>query len=757
MRENNFKLKTIRVISMALIIALMISAFSICATAAPNAEFDESAVMTDSLLLLDTADNQVIYDKNSDAVRPMASTVKILTCILALEEIDDIENTMIEITQAPINDILEQDATTAGFENNLGNSYSAKDIIYGLMLPSGCDAAQILAYYIGGTPENFAKMLNYKAKELGCKDTVLYEAHGLSDQNRTTAKDLAKIAQYAMTLPLFNEIVSSEYYTAQGFSYPYINTNYLIDRENGREYYYPYATGIKTGYTTQSGKCLVSTATKGEHTYMCIALGGAFSEDDSYVNHAMTDTVALYKWAFDNFTDNIYVDILRSYASVEVSKQLEIYPSTSVQTQLRWTSSNENVATVDEFGIVTAKSMGQALITAETPTGNIDTIAVSCGFYNGIDVTSRYGDYSNGTKEPLDWAAIKENGFDFAVIRAGWGSEDYPNQNDAEFVTNVKGATENNIPFLLSFIAYAQSTDEAVAEAEYFLREMDEYFPQECESSMLSVVYNMTYSPYSSNDAQLNTDVALTFAKELEEEGYETIIFANKSVYSNLDTEKLTLNGIGTYYSYYPYSPDFSQNIALPDGSVPMMWQYRSDGYFPQASENLNTKQSIIYMASTFEGEQVKPEVNATLLNNTDIAFSWSVTDVPAYSYSIIELGDNNERALVGQPDSNTNEYVLEGATEGNHRYILEKRIRDLVTGNWVTISSDEINIQTYLFADVNHDTKVDVIDATYIQKVIADLITPEAGFEIYGDVNKDGDVNVLDATYIQRMLADLI
>ena len=747
-----------RALSVALALMLLLSAVCISASA-ESVAFDDSNALTDTLLLIDRNSGEVLYSKNSDVKRPMASTVKIMTCILALENITDLSE-MITITSAPINDILGMGASTADFEDHIGESFSALDIIYGLMLPSGCDAAQVLAYHIGGTPEKFAKMMNKKAQELSCNDTYFTEGHGLSDNNYTTAQDLAKIAEYAFTLDGFAEIVSSEYYTPNGYSYPFVNTNYLIDEQNGREYYYKYATGVKTGYTDASGKCLVSTASKGDDDFMCIALGAPLLANDGYVNHAMTDSVDLYEWAFDNYTDNIEVELTSTYASMKIGGTLNLCAtvtgnSTDFTPYIEWSSSDENIATVDENGVVTAKALGQAVITAKTQTGNFDTTTISCGFYNGIDVTSRYGDYTTGSKKPINWSAVKSDGFDFAVIRAGWGWEDYPYQNDAEFVNNVKGAYENDIPFYLSFVAYAQNKDEAKLEAEYFLKEMKNDFPTECADGLISVVYNMTYSQYSSNSKSVNTEVALTFAKELKNSGYNTVVFAGKSVFSNIDTEKLSDNSVGTYYSYYPYSVDFSAPITTPDGKIPQMWQYRSDGYFPHASENFNTKQSIVYMLSTFEDSLAVPSVDVELVSNNTVSISFSCDDLVAERYEIYELLSNDESKLIAQLDSDENSFVYTCQTSGEHRFVVRKIVTDTVSKEEVHLDSQEVSITTYEIMDVDHDTKVTIFDATYIQCCLAQLID-DADYEKFSDVNGDGKVTIMDVTHIQLFLAEI-
>lgn len=668
---SNDKKLFCRFTSVLLIIMMLCSLAITSVSAEEKAAFDDSNVLTETLLLINANTNEILYSKNPDVRRPIASVTKLTTCILALENIASPDEYMIEITEEPIADISGQGASTAGFENHIGESFSALDIIYGLMLPSGCEAAQILAYEIGTTSDGFAAMMNEKVKELGCEDTYFKEGHGLSDENYSTASDLVVIAQYAMENPLLREIVSTEYYQPEGFTYPFFNTNQLIAEENNRGFYHKYVTGIKTGSTTLAGKCLVSSAQKGDDEFFCVALGGEYRE----INHAVKDTYDLYNWAFDTFTDNIYVDINKDCASVEVGESILINATTvsasKKTSDISWYSSDENVATVDDNGVVSGVSVGRAKITAQTATGNFDTILVSVGFYNGITLTSRDGDYTTGVKENVDWSAIKNSGFDFAVIRAGWGSEDYPNQNDPQFVNNVKGAAENEIPFYLSFVAYAQSKEEALAEADYFLREMDEYLPESGKDYLVSVLYNMTYSEYSYNSTELNTEIALVFAEKLKEYGYDTLVYANKSVSSNINIDELKNNGVGIYYRYYPYVVDFSSS-PQPNGTSADMWEYRSDGYFLPACENGYTTLCLSYN---------KPVPK-------------SVAD--------------NDKSILGDVDN-------DGAVNIKDATMIQKAAASIIT------LTDEENIR----ADANNDQKTNVKDATAIQKFVAGFELP--------------------------------
>lgn len=679
-----------KVMSILIAVALIMSV-TVCAFAAEVPDFE---INTDSILLVNTDTDEIIFSKNADKARVMASTTKIMTYIIAVEEIDDLVNTKITIEQEPIDDIIEQNASMAGFQNHIGERFSVLDVLYGMMLPSGCDAAEILAYYVGGGDVNkFIDMMNEKALALGCENTHFNDAHGLSDENHyTTALDMYKITKYALTMPYFTDIVNTEYYTLPGDSVPLVNTNYLIDYANGREYYYPYATGVKTGYTDLAGKCLVSTAVKGDTNLMCIALGGRYDAETNYVNYAMVDSVNLYKWAFKSFCDYMDISVSCKYKSVQIGEkvQLEAKITDSNITdapKIKWSSSNTDVATVDQNGVVTAVSMGEARIKAETQTGDFAVCSVACGYYNGIDVTSRYGNYTSGEKESVDWTAVKNYGFDFAIIRAGWGWEDYPSQNDVSFAENVKGAVENAIPFGLNFTAYATDVETARLEAEYLLKEINDYIPEYKSFISLPISYNMTDSQYSQFTSEQNTAIALEFNRVMNENGYKCMCYANKSVFANMNITELKSADMGLWYAYYPVETDFSQKIKVNGEFIPEVWQYRSDGYIPEASENLNTKQSIIYMLSS-EFEQYKaPEVTAKQIENQEaVEIIWNSVSYKTDGYSVYRktAGDEQLEKIADLSTAETKYTDTDLHWNDSYTYYVAAKVSDFLDKTYV-------------------------------------------------------------------------
>ena len=190
-----------------------------------------------------------------------------LTAILAIEHCNLDETAT--ASEFAINSI-PSGYSTANIQ--IGETLSVKDLLYALMLQSANESAVILAEHVSGSQEAFADLMNKKAKEIGCENSHFVNPNGIHNNDHyTTAHDLALISNYAMKNSTFRDIVKTTSFTLPATSaYPsatrtYINTNNLLiydNRNRPDNYYYEYATGIKTGYTTEAKNCLVSSATK---------------------------------------------------------------------------------------------------------------------------------------------------------------------------------------------------------------------------------------------------------------------------------------------------------------------------------------------------------------------------------------------------------------------------------------------------------------------------------------------------------------
>ncbi len=302
---------------MTIIIASMIflSALLIQPVKAEAAEFDIDFETSSKSLYLENIDTgTVVYSKEADARRYPASTTKIMTYIITAEHITDFKNTYVTIKGSILHMLDGTGSSVAGLVEK--EKLSIYQLLNCLMIPSGNDAALVLADYVGeGDIDKFVDMMNKKAEELGCENTHFANPHGLNDpQHYTTVRDMAKITKYAMTLPDFVDITDTTTSDCLGEDRYLVTTNFMIDPVRGGNYYYDYAKGIKTGSTgNDSGYCLVSTATKGGYTYLCVAYGAPYQDEEDeegelYDNGAMIDSKNLYEWAFDNLSIKTIID-----------------------------------------------------------------------------------------------------------------------------------------------------------------------------------------------------------------------------------------------------------------------------------------------------------------------------------------------------------------------------------------------------------------------------------------------------------------
>lgn len=297
-----------------------ISSFKINAVSfTPNSEIYSEAVY---LKNLDTG--EVIYQKNADKKEYPASLTKIMTAILVLENVDDIDNTMVTAPPYVFDELYKTGASTADFRPN--ETASVKDLMYGMILQSACEAASILADYVGGgSVSKFVQMMNDKAKSLGATSTNFTNPHGLFDENQyTTAHDMAIITEYAMSLSRFNEIADTKTYTigpSNKHTEPRTvsHTNLMLDKVKGGEYYYPYVKGIKTGTLDEAGRCLVSSASKDGYNYLLVTLNAPLKDADGnnkYYN--FMDAITLYEWAFKYFKNTVLLQSSEEVGEVPV-------------------------------------------------------------------------------------------------------------------------------------------------------------------------------------------------------------------------------------------------------------------------------------------------------------------------------------------------------------------------------------------------------------------------------------------------------
>lgn len=260
-----------------------------------NEDINSINITASSGILMDYNTGKILYDKDSQKRMYPASTTKIMTAILTLENcnLDD-------------KAIVSYDAVfkvPSGYTNanlQIDEELSINDLLHVLLIPSANDAANVLAEHIAGSIESFASMMNTRAVELGCLGTHFTNPSGIHDENHySTAYDLALMAKFAMKFDVFNEIVNIKKYTLPTSNkYDktdriFTTTNHLI-LPNSKDYY-EYATGLKTGFTNAAKNCLVSSAKKENMQLISVVLG-------CDTNAKFSDAKTLFEYGFHNYT-----------------------------------------------------------------------------------------------------------------------------------------------------------------------------------------------------------------------------------------------------------------------------------------------------------------------------------------------------------------------------------------------------------------------------------------------------------------------
>lgn len=290
-----------RKLSLMMAVAIVFLTVFICPAYATNyvPDFD---VTSETVYLENLDTGAVVYEKNASARVYPASLTKIMTAIVVLEHVKDLDA---ETAEYPlyIQDLLYgTNASLGGLI--VGEKLSIRNLLYSALVQSANESAMILADYVGsGSISTFVDMMNAKAAELGCTGTHYTNPTGLHNENHyTTAHDMALLTKYAMQNDLFSEIVSTYAYdigpTNKHDTLMQYSTNRMLIPSS--PYYYGPIVGVKTGSTDEAGHCLISEAVSDGYHYLCVMMGSPTTATETYVN--FTETRQLYKWVFNNFS-----------------------------------------------------------------------------------------------------------------------------------------------------------------------------------------------------------------------------------------------------------------------------------------------------------------------------------------------------------------------------------------------------------------------------------------------------------------------
>lgn len=266
------------------------------------------------LVSLDTG--ETLYEKNIDAKMYPASLTKIMTVTLMLES--DKYDPAAKVTMSSEVDRYITGTGSAVSSLRVGEEISQLDLLYYVLMSSAGDCAYLAALLYGGTVDNFVSMMNEKAQELGLSGTHYANPVGLHDpENYTTVRDVRTLTEYALKNETFAKACGEARYSVPATNMSgertLSTTNYMLDTTTN--YYYPYAKGVKTGFTDEAGRCLVSTASYNGYNYLCILMK---CPNNTGRREEFICSKELYRWAFNNFEYKKVADSVNPVCEITV-------------------------------------------------------------------------------------------------------------------------------------------------------------------------------------------------------------------------------------------------------------------------------------------------------------------------------------------------------------------------------------------------------------------------------------------------------
>lgn len=268
---------------------------------------DEVDLRSDYAIFINLNDDRILYSKNAmDRIYP-ASMTKIMTTLVAIENIDDLDQKC-TITEQMLEGLSEANASVAGFK--LNESVSMRDLLYGILLPSGADASRAIAISIFGDENTFIAKMNEKAKELNMQETHFMNVSGLHDDNHySSVYDISLLLKEALKNELFKEIFCAKTYQCEnGLTL----TSTMYRQASNQQMNVDFITGAKTGFTNEASLCLASYSKYGDEEYIMVS--AQTNSNSSYPYH-IEDAIKLYQYVFNHYTRMVIVnegDIIQS-------------------------------------------------------------------------------------------------------------------------------------------------------------------------------------------------------------------------------------------------------------------------------------------------------------------------------------------------------------------------------------------------------------------------------------------------------------
>lgn len=319
--------------------------------------FASPEIKSEYAILINLDEDKVLYEKNSQEKTPMASLTKIMTAIVALENITDINET-VTLKNEDFIGLASANAAVAGFR--VGENVTYKDLLYGLLLPSGADAANALTRNVSGSLEAFVAKMNEKVEQLGLTKTHFENVTGLDSENHyTTAEEMSKIFQYAIQNPIFKTIIETPRYTMSNQRFSVVSTVTKNIERIGLAL--DYILGGKTGTTDDAGLCLASLASFNGVNYMLITIKAP--QEGKRPNN-FYDAKSIYDYFMENFQNQVVLESGEKILTLntQYARENEI----SFYSEETWTKYLPKTFSKDDLKL---EYMGENIITYNTKPG----------------------------------------------------------------------------------------------------------------------------------------------------------------------------------------------------------------------------------------------------------------------------------------------------------------------------------------------------------------------------------------------------
>ncbi len=374
----------------------------------------KTPLQSESAILINLDTDSIVHEKNADVQQMPGPLVNIMTAVVCLENCEDLDEkvTIDESVYAYLyNTEYLDDLRYADIYN--GDILTISDLLYAMMLTSSIEAAETLAYYVGeGSTAAFVDMMNEKAVEIGCTSTNFTNATGMYSMNQyTTARDIALITQYALDVPLFETIATTEEYNPSILNpqnhqthteWIWEHSNIMMDNEN--DYFYAGAKGIKTANLSAAGRNIVAMASRDGNNYLAILLKSPICDaEGNNTYYHLEDATTLFDWAFEHFSYQIILSNTVEVGEIPVSLADgndyvlarpkdefsllwydEIDTSLIKKDDIKWDSESLQapVKKGDRLGEVTLKYSGEELGTVElVAVSDVDRSVTKYNFY----------------------------------------------------------------------------------------------------------------------------------------------------------------------------------------------------------------------------------------------------------------------------------------------------------------------------------------------------------------------------------------